>query len=175
MSLFLLVLFYLDSFKGFEPYLTCFKLRLKTSFFLLVFYVTISCDIFKNNLRGFNNMFCWLYILNLTLLICHEIESAYWKEWELFNLPGEITCFVILHIPIIFFFIFGIIPIYLKTNIGMFFSLVLALAGIFCFTIHTYFIRKGKNGFNLKISKFLLLSILALSTFQLILIAKYFL
>ena len=31
-----------------------------------------------------------LYLANTALLIAHEIDSAYWKEWELFHLPGGI-------------------------------------------------------------------------------------
>jgi hypothetical protein len=27
----------------------------------------------------------WLYLVNSVLLINHEIDSAYWKEWDLFN------------------------------------------------------------------------------------------
>ncbi|MGD0589579.1 MAG: DUF6713 family protein [Bacteroidota bacterium] len=29
-------------------------------------------------------------MLNLTLLIIHEIDSTFWKEWNLFRLPGGI-------------------------------------------------------------------------------------
>lgn len=41
----------------------------------------------------------WLYLANAILLICHEMDSAYWKEWELFRLPGGITLFLIIHFP----------------------------------------------------------------------------
>jgi hypothetical protein len=27
----------------------------------------------------------WLYLVNSVLLINHEIDSAYWKEWDLFR------------------------------------------------------------------------------------------
>jgi len=30
----------------------------------------------------------WLYMVNAVLLILHEIDSAYWKEWELFKMRG---------------------------------------------------------------------------------------
>ena len=43
------------------------------------------------------------YILNATLLLLHEIESAYEKEWEILKLPGKITGFLLMHIPIILF------------------------------------------------------------------------
>jgi len=42
----------------------------------------------------------WLYLINAILLINHEIDSAFWKEWELFKLPGGIGGFLILHFPI---------------------------------------------------------------------------
>ena len=32
----------------------------------------------------------WVYLANAVLLIVHEIGSAYWKEWDLFRLPGGI-------------------------------------------------------------------------------------
>lgn len=44
-----------------------------------------------------------LYIINATLLLLHEIESGFEKEWEILKLLGKITVFLIMHIPIIFF------------------------------------------------------------------------
>lgn len=113
-------------------------------------------------------MFLCLYILNLTLLICHEIESAYWQEWKLFKLPGGITGFVLLHIPLLLLLLWGIVQINEHSKIGIILSLILALAGIFAFAIHTYFIKIGKEGFNLKISITLLYMILIVSIIQLI-------
>ena len=40
-----------------------------------------------------------LYCINATLLLIHEIESSYEKEWEILALPGGITGFLLLHIP----------------------------------------------------------------------------
>jgi hypothetical protein len=31
-----------------------------------------------------------IIVLNLTLLITHQIDAAYWHEWEMFALPGGI-------------------------------------------------------------------------------------
>ncbi len=50
-----------------------------------------------------------LYIINATLLLLHEIESAYEKEWEILKLPGKITGFLLLHIPIIVLLFYGLI------------------------------------------------------------------
>jgi len=51
----------------------------------------------------------WIYLANAVLLISHEIDSAYWKEWDLFKLPGGITGFLIIHFPLLFFILYGLI------------------------------------------------------------------
>jgi len=42
-----------------------------------------------------------VYLANTTLLICHEIDFAYWREWELFHIPGGPIVFVTLHLPLV--------------------------------------------------------------------------
>lgn len=109
----------------------------------------------------------WLYLANLVLLINHEIDSAYWKEWELFKLPGGITGFLLLHFPLLLFILWGLILISRQSSSGNIFSLLLSLGGIFAFVIHTYFLRKGRKEFNKSISKCILLAILLVSIIQL--------
>ncbi len=29
-----------------------------------------------------------LYVLNATLLLVHELDSAFWREWDVLGLPG---------------------------------------------------------------------------------------
>lgn len=50
----------------------------------------------------------WLYLSNSVFLINHEIDSAYWKEWELFNLPGGITGFLLIHFPLLICVLYGL-------------------------------------------------------------------
>ena len=50
-----------------------------------------------------------LYLTNSVLLINHEIDSAYWKEWELFRLPGGIAGFLLIHFPLLFLILYGLI------------------------------------------------------------------
>lgn len=85
----------------------------------------------------------WIYIINSTLLVVHEIDSAYWKEWDLFNLPGGITGFLILHVPLVFLIFLSLLFILKNVFIGLIFSLIISCSGIFAFIIHIYFIRKG--------------------------------
>ena len=109
----------------------------------------------------------WLYLANSILLINHEIDSAYWKEWELFKLPGGITGFLLLHLPLLFFILYGLILLTRQSSVGLIFSLVLCAGGFFAFAIHMYFLGKGRSEFNKPISKCLLIAILVLSVIQL--------
>lgn len=59
-----------------------------------------------------------VYVVNATLLLLHEIESAYEKEWEILKLPGKITGFLLLHIPIIMILFYSVIEIEKSSTIG---------------------------------------------------------
>lgn len=108
----------------------------------------------------------WIYLTNSVLLITHEIDSAYWKEWKLFKLPGNITGFLILHLPLLFLVLYGLVQVFQETLIGLIFSLFLGVSGLFAFTIHTIFLRKGRDEFKVPISIFLLVTILIVSLLQ---------
>ena len=54
-----------------------------------------------------NDLLLWLYLVNAVLLINHEIDSAYWKEWQLFKLPGDITGFLLIHFPLLILILDG--------------------------------------------------------------------
>jgi hypothetical protein len=108
----------------------------------------------------------WLYLVNSVLLINHEIESAYWHEWKLFKLPGDITGFLIVHFPLLFLVLYGLILLYQQTMSGLVISLLLSLSGVFAFTIHLYFIKQGRPEFKLPVSIAILVATLVVSLFQ---------
>ena len=110
----------------------------------------------------------WLYFINATLLIVHEIDSAYWKEWELFKLPGGLNGFLIFHIPIVMIVLYGLILVDRQSIAGLIVSFVLSLSGVFAFCIHRYFIRKGYQEFTAMISQVILNSTFSVSLVQLI-------
>ncbi|AKB85679.1 DUF6713 family protein [Methanococcoides methylutens] len=108
----------------------------------------------------------WVYMINSVLLINHEIDSAYWKEWDLFKLPGGITGFLLIHIPVLFFVLYGLVLVYQQSYTGLIFSLILSFSGIFAFTAHMYFIKKGRDEFKIPMSMFILVSTLVVSLVQ---------
>jgi len=92
-----------------------------------------------------------LYILNATLLILHEIESGFEKEWEILKLPGKITGFLLLHIPILLLLFYGLLALSNKTMIGLIIAMFTGLGGILPFLIHKVLVKE-ENNFNLLIS-----------------------
>ncbi len=116
----------------------------------------------------------WIYLVNSVLLINHEIDSAYWKEWVLFKLPGGINGFLILHFPLILFILYGLILVFQNTFAGLIFSLILSFAGIFAFTIHMFFIKKGRSEFKTPISMFILIATLLVSISQFVITINLF-
>ncbi len=110
----------------------------------------------------------WLYLVNAVLLINHEIDSAYWKEWELFRLPGGLTGFLIVHFPLLFLVLYGLVLVFTQSFAGLIASLLLALVGIGAFVIHMTFIKMGRNEFKVPMSLFILSATLIVSVIQVI-------
>ena len=110
----------------------------------------------------------WLYSANATLLIVHEIESAYRQEWKLFRLPGGINFFLIVHLPMVFLILYGLVQVEQASLAGKILSLVLALAGVFAFSIHSFLNLRGHPEFKTPISITVLAATLCVSVAQLV-------
>jgi len=100
-------------------------------------------------------MLVFSYILNVTLLILHEIESSYEKEWEILKLPGKITGFILFHIPILFLFFYGLYCIMQYPQTKTVISIIMGIAGFIPFLVHKIFFNK-KEYFNKPISNILI-------------------
>ena len=109
-----------------------------------------------------------LYIANFALLITHEIDSAFWHEWNLFGIPGGIQVFLILNFILIAVFLIGMEKVVRGERGAKAFSYLLAACGIFAFTIHTVFIMLGNPEFRLPISIAILVLILIVSVLQIV-------
>ena len=85
-----------------------------------------------------------VYLLNVTLLLLHEIESAYVKEWEILHLPGKITGFLLLHVPILLLFFWGAVELGNGTTAGEIIALIAGAEGLLPFFVHKLLVkRKG--------------------------------
>ena len=115
----------------------------------------------------------WLYLANSVLLIIHEIDSAYWKEWNLFGrLFGsgpdgrKLGLFLALHVPMLLLVQWGLVETFRGSFRGLVLSLALGGAGVFAFAVHTYFLKKGRPEFKAPVSIALLVVMLPVSLAQ---------
>lgn len=107
-----------------------------------------------------------LYLLNFALLFTHEIDSAFWKEWELFGISGGIQVFLVLNFLLLLVALIGFRQVLQEGRYGNMFSLFLAASGAFAFSIHSYLILNGRSEFTLPVSMTLLFLILIVSLVQ---------
>jgi hypothetical protein len=120
----------------------------------------------------FVKIFTWVYALNAALLVAHEVDSAYWREWELFGLGGGIGGFVLLHVPLVLLILWGFERLLAGARAGLFMSAVLGLSGLAAPLIHGFFLYRGHTEFRTPVSFGLLCAIGLASLAQLALAAR---
>jgi len=108
----------------------------------------------------------WLYLLNAAVLITHEIDSAYWHEWELFGIPGGIQVFLFINLLLVMVILYGHQALATNRASGFVLSWMLVAGGLFAFIIHSYFLLQGGEAFKAPASLALLAATLVLSLLQ---------
>ena len=107
-----------------------------------------------------------LYVLNAALLFTHQIDSAYWREWELFHLPGGAQLNLFLNFVLLLIALVGFSLLLQGRTAGYVFALIVAGGGIFAFAIHAYFLLRGDSRFRLPMSIGVLIASLLVSVAQ---------
>ncbi|MEW6187099.1 MAG: DUF6713 family protein [Thermodesulfobacteriota bacterium] len=97
----------------------------------------------------------FFYILNATMLLLHEMESAYEKEWEILKLPGHISGFLLLHVPILLLLLYGAVEMEKQSQIGMVLGIISGIGGLIPFLAHKILVKR-KDQFNLVLSNIII-------------------
>ncbi len=92
-----------------------------------------------------------IFIVNATLLLLHEIESAYEKEWEILKLPGGITGFLLLHVPLVLVLFYGAVQIDTYSGAGLIIGIISGIGGMIPFLVHKIIVKR-KEHFNTLVS-----------------------
>lgn len=108
------------------------------------------------------------YLVNGALLICHEVDSAYWHEWELFHIPGGPTVFVALHLPLVAFVLYGLMQTARGDRTWRWYSLVTGVAGVCGGIVHISLLLAGSQPFSTWFSISLIAAFLLASFTQLV-------
>ncbi|RPJ08022.1 MAG: hypothetical protein EHM28_05470 [Spirochaetaceae bacterium] len=112
----------------------------------------------------------WAYVANATMLVVHEIDSAYKREWELFKMKIGITGFLVIHIPLVFLILSGLLFLVRFDPIGLLFCAGTTAGGFAAFAIHMGYILKGREEFKSPVSLGILISLSVFSLAQIILL-----
>lgn len=106
------------------------------------------------------------YFSTLCLLVLHQIDAAYWREWEMFQLPGGIQgylAFNLLAIPVL---LLGYSQVLLRTDKALLYASLCAALGALTFLIHAGFALAGFSQFHLPLSMALILLCLLSALWQ---------
>ncbi len=110
----------------------------------------------------------WLFLANATMLVTHQIDAAFWHEWELFGIPGGNQVNLLLNIPIIALVLYAYGRVVADIHAGMFFCKLLAALGFLTCAIHSFFLVRGNESFVQPMSIGLLTATFVLSAWQLL-------
>ena len=92
------------------------------------------------------------YFSTMLFLLLHQIDAAYWREWEMFHLPGGIQGFLLfngLAVPVL---LVGYKHVLLRTQRALIYARVCAGLGILTFLIHGGFALADSQPFHLPLS-----------------------
>ncbi len=91
-------------------------------------------------------------VCNITMMIAHQIDAAYWHEWEMFGLPGGIQLYNTMNIAIFIAIIAAAVPLFKRSHRGYACSLAIAAAAALILPIHAGFALEGYTQFHLPVS-----------------------
>lgn len=88
-----------------------------------------------------------LYLATASLLVVHELDSTFWREWELFGIPGGEAGFVLAHLPLVALVVWGYGRLVAGGRAGLWTSVALAAGGIAAPILHGVFLAAGRPEF----------------------------
>lgn len=107
-----------------------------------------------------------LFLLNSTVLLTHQIDAAYWHEWNLFHLPGGNQLNLILNLPIIALVLLAFLQVATHSPRQRLCHQFLAGLGLLTVAVHSGFFLAGHPEFQQPMSLLLLAATLILSLTQ---------
>ena len=114
------------------------------------------------------------YFTTMSLLIFHQIDAAYWNEWEMFYLPGGVQGYLLFNIIAIPVILNGYKHSINHTESAKLYSYICGTLGVITFLIHAGFAAFGSRQFNLPLSILIIVLCFVSGVWQLILTRKRF-
>ncbi|MEI7443798.1 MAG: DUF6713 family protein [Burkholderiales bacterium] len=107
-----------------------------------------------------------LCLANLTVLLVHQIDAAYWHEWELFGIPGGNPVNLLLNLPIVALGLHAWARVALGAADARRWAAFVAALGALTVVLHAGFFAAGHDAFAAPVSIGLLVATGVLSMLQ---------
>ena len=105
-------------------------------------------------------------LFNLALVLTHQVDAAYWHEWEMFGLPGGIQLFSALNVLIFMLVLALFVSLIQRRSSGFKSSLIIVAISGSVLPIHAGFVLAGFMQFHLPFSAFLIVATFVVSMTQ---------
>lgn len=92
------------------------------------------------------------YFWTMLCLILHQIDAAYWREWEMFYLPGGVQGFLAFNLAAIAVVLAGYRQVLLALPRARLYAGICGALGVATFLIHAGFALAGREQFHLPLS-----------------------
>ena len=92
------------------------------------------------------------YFWTMLFLILHQVDAAYWREWEMFHVPGGIQGFLVFNMAAIAIVLLGYRHVLLETRHARRYGVICAALGVGTSLIHAGFALAGLEQFHLPLS-----------------------
>lgn len=92
-----------------------------------------------------NRLALYSFLLNLGLLLLHELDAVFWQEWRLFGLTDDEfgrKLFILVHLPLFVFLLAGLLN--LGSRFGKLVSLVLSSFLVVHLFLHASPVGQGR-------------------------------
>ena len=113
------------------------------------------------------NLMARNYFWTMLFLILHQVDAAYWREWEMFHVPGGIQGFLVFNLAAIAVVLVGYRHVLLASERASFFAAVCTALGVGTCLIHAGFALAGLEQFHLPLSVAIIVLCLASATWLL--------
>jgi chromate transport protein ChrA len=109
-----------------------------------------------------------LYATNLALLLTHQVDAAYQREWEMMGVPGGIAFFLAFNLAVSVPLILAFRSVVKNTKHARTVELILGGVGLITVGIHVVYFFLGRNEFTQISSLLILFAIFFMSVLQII-------
>ncbi len=107
-----------------------------------------------------------LYVLNFSLLATHQVDAAYWHEWDVFGVPGGLPFFLVFNLVAVALLAVGLGSVAARRPRARTWALLCASIGGLTVILHAWFLVVDGEAFWTPLSIGLFIAIAGTSVAQ---------